>query len=92
MDHVDALLFLLLAMGDMVLLAYLRKRRARRIRMERMAKALAEAVRRELLYPVRRRVVRAAEPAPAVAEQSATVEDDRRQNTTVCPTSYATVQ
>jgi hypothetical protein len=57
MDHVDALLFALLAIGDMALIVFLRKRRNRRLRLDRMARCLAEFVQRDLQTPSRRRAV-----------------------------------
>ena len=63
MDIVDALLFALLAAGDMALIVHLRKRRNRRLRLERMARCLAEAVRRDLRTPAPR--LRARYPHPA---------------------------
>jgi hypothetical protein len=57
MDVVDASLFALLAVADLVLIVLLRGRRSRRLRSERLAQCLAEAVRRELQLPVRRRAV-----------------------------------
>jgi len=69
MDQWDALLLAILAAADLVALLYVRRRRARRKRMERMSQLLAEAVRREAQTPVRRRILRAAPPAPYVTVQ-----------------------
>jgi hypothetical protein len=55
MNVVDALLFAILAAGDMAFIVHLRKRRARHVCEERMARCLAEAVRRELQSPTPRR-------------------------------------
>ena len=71
MDIVDALVLALLAAGDMLLIAYLRRRRARYLRMERMARCLATAVRREIRTPTRRRVPRPTRPVPAVVDSAA---------------------
>ncbi len=81
MDIVDALVFALLAIADMVLLVQLRKYRARKACLQRMARALADAVRRDIAKPARHRVVRQAasrtapgpensQPAEAVPAQS----------------------
>lgn len=67
MNIVDALLFAILAAGDMVLIIHLRKRRARLVREEKMARCLAEAVRRELQSPTPRR--RAARPHPVATNE-----------------------
>jgi hypothetical protein len=48
MDGVDVTVLALLALGDICLLVQLRRRRARRLRIERMYYRLALAVRREL--------------------------------------------
>jgi hypothetical protein len=63
MDGVDALLFALLAAGDLVLLAYLRRRRKRRLCEERMARCLAVAVSREMRTPAPRLRARRSQPA-----------------------------
>jgi hypothetical protein len=44
MDDVDAILFALLALGDIVLIAYLRRRRQRRMNVERMGRSLRLAI------------------------------------------------
>jgi hypothetical protein len=67
MDVVDALLFALLAAVDMAVIVYLRTRRARRLREERMARVLAEAVRRELRTPARQPRVR--HPQPIMSDE-----------------------
>lgn len=46
MDAVDALVFALLAIADIALLVYLRRRRARILRDERMCRTLTLAIRR----------------------------------------------
>ena len=60
--NTDALLLVLLAVADLALIVHLRKRHARRVKMERMMASLRMAVRRangvEDL-PVRRRLLRA---------------------------------
>ncbi len=43
--HTDALLFALLAIGDLALIAYLRRRHGRSVRRSRMAESLRYAVR-----------------------------------------------
>jgi hypothetical protein len=48
MNGVDAILFGLLAVGDLSLLVHLRRRRARHLRQDRMARALRYAVEREI--------------------------------------------
>jgi hypothetical protein len=67
MDIVDALLFAALAAGDMVIMVLLRKRRNRRLRAERMARCLAEAVRRDLQTPAPQ--PRAARRLPVVSTE-----------------------
>jgi hypothetical protein len=48
MDHVDALLFALLAIGDLFLIAWLRRRRAERKRAERIERCVAGGLIRDL--------------------------------------------
>jgi hypothetical protein len=48
MDGVDAIVLALLALADIALITYLRRRRARRLRVERMYYRMALAVRRDL--------------------------------------------
>jgi len=48
MDAADALLFALLAFADLALMIHLHRRRARRIRFERMMRSLKLAVQREI--------------------------------------------
>lgn len=51
MNGVDALVLALIAMADLALIAYLRQRRARALKLRRMDRCLTWAVRRELAHP-----------------------------------------
>jgi hypothetical protein len=58
----DALVLGLLGIADIVLIVYLRRRHARRVRMERIMASLCTAVRRENsieALPAKRRLLRA---------------------------------
>jgi len=48
MNAVDAMVFALLALADIILIIHLRRRRARMLRLQRMYHSLTLAVRREL--------------------------------------------
>ena len=48
MDAIDGVVLSLLAVADIFLIAYLRRRRSRAIRVQRMYRSLRQAVRREL--------------------------------------------
>jgi len=52
MDAADALVFALLALGDLALIAFLRRARRRRIQKQRMMRSLELAVQRENAQPV----------------------------------------
>ena len=59
---IDAVVLALLAILDLALIAYLRRRHGRRVRMERMMASLRLAIRRENGLedlPVRRRLLKA---------------------------------
>ena len=60
MDAVDAMLFALLALGDLCLVIHLHRRRQRRFKLERMMRALRRAIHREI-------GVQKAAPAPIPA-------------------------
>jgi len=52
MDVADALVFALLTLGDLTLIAHLRRARRRRIQKQRMMRSLELAVQRENAQPV----------------------------------------
>jgi len=52
MDRVDGIVLGLVAMADLTLLAYLRRRRARALRLERMWRSLTLAIRKETAAPL----------------------------------------
>ena len=52
MNAVDGTVLILLALADITFLAYLRRRRARALRMQRMWRSLALAIRRESSGPL----------------------------------------
>ena len=73
MNVVDVMVLSMLALGDLTMLVYLRRRRARHLRRNRMGRSLAMAVRRELnggvpvMLPWHRRL-RAAVAGPVFAD------------------------
>ena len=58
MDAVDTLVLTLLAAADICLMVYLRRRRSRRLRVERMYRSLTMAVRRQLAVDSKRALIR----------------------------------